>query len=99
VLSTSQAPENLSRAEASINELLTSIDHSEDHVRSVFIVGSVYLTVPAQAKAEHQELRWWMLEVLKRRKATDEVLLDGRSYIVTWSRRASPFSSRRNDSV
>ncbi|THH12968.1 hypothetical protein EW146_g7196 [Bondarzewia mesenterica] len=62
LLSSTQDPENLSRAEASIKELLTSVDASGDN-----------------ASSEYEEIRWWMLAVLKRRKARDEALLEEES--------------------
>ncbi|KAI0935752.1 hypothetical protein AcV5_004080 [Taiwanofungus camphoratus] len=70
-LSSSEDPENLSRAEATLNELIKSIDASADCT-----------------SVEYQQLRWMRIAVLKRRKATEPVLLDAfRSIIdhMTWT--------------
>ncbi|KAI0318005.1 meiosis protein SPO22/ZIP4 like-domain-containing protein [Amylostereum chailletii] len=59
VLSSTRHPEHLTRAEASLKELLASVETSlEPNV------------------SEYQELRWWMLAVLKRRNAADGDMLE-----------------------
>lgn len=60
-ISSPEDPENLIRAEASLNELISSIDTSSDHTSNEF-----------------QQLRWMRIAVLKKRKAAQPLLLDGR---------------------
>jgi len=57
--------ESYDRAETVLDELVPTIDTSQDH-----------------ANAEHQDLRWVRLAVLKRRKAPDSALLDAYKSII-----------------
>ena len=78
-LSSTIEPENLARAEATLQELLSSVDVSLSRVCSLLSSGSlinVHLLI-FQADPEHQQLRWMRLAVLKKQKAPDPLLEQG----------------------
>lgn len=70
------------RAEASLQELLAGVDSTGSDVRPMFHHDVIHLVYhPSsiyQSSAEFQEVRWWQLEILKRRGASDEALYDGK---------------------
>lgn len=71
------------RAEATLEELVPTIDAAADHVSFAdhFVVTSKSFKF-IQATPEYQELRWLRLAILKRRKAGDLALLDGQLILV-----------------
>jgi len=68
-LASSADEENLSRAEATLHELILSIDEAGE----------------TRSKEEFQQVRWMRLAVLKRKKAADSLLLEAFQSIVDHS--------------
>ena len=103
-LSSSEEPENLVRAEASLNELISSVEGSQ-HVRTLTSLLLRDLTplfpfpicVP-QTATEYQQLRWMRIAVLKKQKAGYVPLLEGDYHLlapvgaVRTDRSVQPFS-------
>ena len=76
-LASSQDPENLARAEASLQELIDSANGPLDDVSRAYVT-AVILALPLfQTSAEYQQLRWMRVAILKRRKAAHAPLLEG----------------------
>lgn len=72
--------ESYDSAEATLEELVPSLDASKDHVTYLTFRGSHFLIAFPfflQASSEYQELRWLRLAILKKRKAGDAAILDG----------------------
>lgn len=81
--SSSEDPEDLVRAEASLTELISSVEGSE-HVRALTALLLRELTPifpfsirAPQTATEYQQLRWMWIAVLKKRKAGYAHLLEG----------------------
>jgi hypothetical protein len=74
VLSSGLNPENLVRAETTLNELLDSIplDDVSTHFPALLFVQ----TLLQQKDAANQELHWWKLAVLRRRNASEDALFE-----------------------
>ncbi len=78
-LSSSQDPDNLARAEASLQELTESVDTSLDHVSPRCVTTTVIPPLQLiQTSAEYQQLLWMRVAILKRRKAAHAPLLEGK---------------------
>lgn len=82
-LTSSEEPENLVRAEASLNELISSVEGVE-HVRALTALLLRGLTLiflfsirAPQTATEYQQLRWMRIAVLRKRKAGYAPLLEG----------------------
>lgn len=77
-LASTDDSDNLDCAEASLNELISSIDVSIDRVSHIAATTSSRLShwMP-QDGSEYQQLQWMRIAILKRRKAADPHLLEG----------------------
>lgn len=87
-LTSSEEPENLVRAEASLNELISSVE-SSDHVRALttLLLRDLTLIFPfsihtTQTATEYQQLRWMRIAVLRKRKAGYTPLLEGEYHLL-----------------
>lgn len=80
-LSCSESPEYLIKAEATLHELITSIDTSVDKVGLRLQANKRPYQNISQTSAEYQQLRWMRIAVMKRRKAAFPVLLEGTFYV------------------
>jgi predicted trehalose synthase len=86
-LSATKQPEHLARAEASLKELLAFLDSQSgsttERVSRIFSFRRSKSESKSfgQDEAEHQELRWWMVAILKRRCAPDDALLESKTVL------------------
>jgi len=74
-LSSSCDPENLTRAEAAVQELTATTENQVPYVLESPNLNC--LTRGSQEGAEYQHLRWMRLALLKRRDGGDSALLEG----------------------